>query len=87
MARKKIEGIDLSKKLTPEEAIHEMVTPGVPIPAGKENLAALWHKVQPFLLMAGTLFGKKVAAYVQAFSDAIDEILASEDTLEESTGE
>lgn len=88
MGRKKSD-VDLSAKLTVEEAIHEMAHPGVQVPKGASNLELLWHKVEPFLLMLGNLFGKRVMVWVQAFADAIDEIIAGQngDALEEPAGE
>lgn len=66
------------KVFTAEEAIAEINHPGVPMPKGTNKLEVLWAKVEPILLMFSGLLGKKVQTYVQAFADAIDEIIAAQ---------
>lgn len=67
------------KVFTAEEAIAEINHPGVPMPKGTNKLATLWAKVEPILLMFSGLLGKKVQTYVQAFADAVDEVIAAQE--------
>lgn len=66
------------KVFTAEEAIAEINHPGVPMPKGTNKLEVLWGKVEPILLMFGSILGTKVKNYIQAFADAIDELIAEQ---------
>lgn len=48
----------------------------------KLDLPTIWVKVRPFVVMLGTIFGKKVSKWTNAFVAAIDELTAT-DTGEE----
>lgn len=47
--------------------------------AGKPKLKALWEKVGPLVRLLGTIFGRKVRPYINAFVAAIDELVAQEE--------
>lgn len=70
----------MKEKLSLEDAIMEMATPGVPVPKKETDLEVLWQKISPVLEHVANFFGKKVRAWVEAFSALIDGIIGKQST-------